>query len=70
MHKLSPAIERHTISSVSLCIQHGESALQIAVSRGHLHMVKILLQVYRELNMEHVVGQYHMDLAEDHHHEH
>ena len=33
-------------------------------------MVKMLVQVYRELNLDHTVGQYHMDLAEDHHHEH
>ena len=33
-------------------------------------MVKMLVQVYRELCMDHTVGQYHMDLAEDHHHEH
>ena len=33
-------------------------------------MVKMLVQVYRELNLGHTVGQYHMDLAEDHHHEH
>ena len=33
-------------------------------------MVKMLIQVYRELNLDHTVGQYHMDLAEDHHHEH
>ena len=33
-------------------------------------MVKMLVQVYRALNMGHTVSQYHMDLAEDHHHEH
>ena len=33
-------------------------------------MVKMLVQVYRELNLDHTVGQYHMGLAEDHHHEH
>ena len=32
--------------------------------------VKMLVQVYREINLDHTVGQYHMDLAEDHHHEH
>ena len=50
-------------------MQHGESALQMAVREGHLDMVKMLVQVYRELNLDHNVGQYHMDLAEDHHHE-
>ena len=33
-------------------------------------MVKMLVQVYQEINLDHTVGQYHMDLAEDHHHEH
>ena len=57
-------------SLLCLPVQHGESALQIAVQKGLLDMVKMLVQVYRELNLEHTVGQYHMDLAEDHHHEH
>ena len=51
-------------------MQRGESALQIAVRKGHLDVVKVLVQVCRDLHMENEVGQYYMDLAEDHHHEH
>ena len=57
-------------SLLCLPVQHGESALLMAVREGHLDMVKMLVQVCRELNLDHTVGQYHMDLAEDHHHEH
>ena len=47
-------------------MQRGESALQIAVRKGHLDVVKVLVQVCRNLQ----VDQYYMDLAGDHHHEH
>ena len=53
-----------------LCVQRGESALQIAVRRGHLDVVKVLVQVYRDLHMESEIDQYYMDLADDHHHHH
>ena len=51
-------------------MQDGESALQIAVREGHLDVVKVLVQVYRDLHMENEVDQYYMDLADDYHHEH
>ena len=51
-------------------VQRGESALQIAVRKGHLDVVKILIQVYRDFDMENEVDQYYMELANDHHHEH
>ena len=51
-------------------MQRGESALQIAVHKGHLDVVKVLVQVYRDLHMENEVNQYYMDLADKHHHEH
>ena len=51
-------------------MQDGESALQIAVREGHLDVVKVLVQVCRDLHMENEVDQYYMDLADDHHHEH
>ena len=51
-------------------MQHGESALQIAVRKGHLDVVKVLVQVYRDSHMESEVDQYYMDLADDHHHQH
>ena len=51
-------------------MQRGESALQIAVRKGHLDVVKVLVQVCRDLHMENEVDQYYMDLADDHHHEH
>ena len=53
-----------------LSLQRGESALQIAVRRGHLDVVKVLVQVYRDSHMESEIGQYYMDLADDHNHEH
>ena len=53
-----------------LSLKRGESALQIAVHRGHLNVVKVLVQVCRELHMESEIGQYYMDLADDYHHEH
>ena len=51
-------------------MQHGESALQIAVRKGHLDVVKVLVQVYRDSHMESEVDQYYMDLADDHHQQH
>ena len=51
-------------------MQDGESALQMAVRKGHLDVVKVLVQVCRDLHMENEVDQYYMDLADDHHHEH
>ena len=60
------------VTPVLLClsVQDGESALQIAVHEGHLDVVKLLVQVYRDLHMESEIDQYYMDLADDHHHEH
>ena len=51
-------------------MQHGESALQIAVREGHLDVVKVLVQAYRDCHMESEIGQYHMDLAYDYGHGH
>ena len=53
-----------------LSVQDGESALQIAVCRGHLDVVKILVQAYRDLHMESEIDQYYMDLADDYNHDH
>ena len=60
------------VTPVLLClsVQDGESALQIAVRRGHLDVVKVLVQVYRDLHTENEIDQYYMDLADNHHHEH
>ena len=51
-------------------MQRGESALKIAVCEGYLEVVKVLVQVYRDLHMESEIDQYYMDLADDYHHEH
>ena len=51
-------------------MQHGESALQIAVCKGHIDVVKVLVQEYRDLHMEHEVDQDYMNLAHYHRHEH
>ena len=51
-------------------MKRGESALWIAVRRGHLDVVKVLVQAYRDSHMESEIGQYYMDLADDHHHQH
>ena len=51
-------------------MQRGEPALRIAVREGHLNVVKVLVQVYRDLHIESEIYQYYMDLADDHHHEH
>ena len=51
-------------------MQRGESALQIAVRKGHLDVVKVLIQLYRDSHMESEVVQYYMDLADDKHHGH
>ena len=53
-----------------MSLQRGESALQIAVRKGHLDVVKVLVQLYRDLHMENEVNQYYMDLADDQCHEH
>ena len=53
-----------------LCVQHGESALQIAVCEGHLDVVKVLVRAYRDCHMESEIGQYYMDLAYDYGHGH
>ena len=60
------------VTPVLLClsVQDGESALHIAVRRGHLDVVKVLVQVYRDLHTENEIDQYYMDLADNHHHEH
>ena len=60
------------VTPVLLClsVQDGESALQIAVRRGHLDVVKLLVQVYRDCHMESEIDQYYMDLADDYNHEH
>ena len=57
-------------SPLSLSVQNGESALNIAVRRGHLDVVKVLVQLYRDSHMESEVDQYYIDLADDHRHEH
>ena len=51
-------------------MQDGESALQIAVCKGHLDVAKVLVQVHRDLHMENKVDQYYMDLADKHRQEH
>ena len=51
-------------------MQRGESALQIAIRRGHLDVVKVLVQVYRDSHMESEIDQNYMDLADKHHREH
>ena len=51
-------------------MQDGESALQIAVRKGHLDVVKVLVQEYRDSHMEREVDQYYMDLADDYHQQH
>ena len=56
--------------SFCLSLKRGESALQIAVCRGHLDMVKVHVQVYRDFHMESEIDQYHVNLANYHHHEH
>ena len=53
-----------------LFVQCGEPALQIAVCEGHLDVVKVLVQVCRDLHMESEIDQYYMDLADDRHIEH
>ena len=53
-----------------LSVQDGESALRIAVRKGHLDVVKVLVQVYRDLHMESAIGQSYMDLADDYDHRH
>ena len=63
-------VTSHSLSPLCLSVQDGESALQIAVCKGHLDVVKVLVQVYRDLHMEKEVDQYYMDLADKHHHEH
>ncbi len=60
------------VTPVLLCLslQRGESALQIAVHRGHLDVVKVLVQLYRDSHMESEINQHYIDLADDHRHEH
>ena len=53
-----------------MSVQFGESALQIAVCKGHLDVVKVFVQYYRDLHKESEVDQYHMDLADDYNHRH
>ena len=67
-----PSHLMYVVTPVLLCLslQRGESTLQIAVCRGHLDVVKVLVQVYRDSHMESEIGQYYMDLADDHNHEH
>ena len=67
---LKPHVRCNSFSPLSLSLQRGESALKIAVRRGHLDVVKVLVQVYRDSHMESEIGQYYMDLADDHNHEH
>ena len=68
----APPLTPHVFYSCSpyLSVQDGDSALQIAVRRGHLDVVKVLVQVYRDCHMESEVGQYYMDLAYDYGHGH
>ena len=58
----------HSLLHVS--VQRGEPALKIAVLKGRLDVVKVLVQVYRDLHMESGVDQHYMDLAHKHHHKH
>ena len=60
------------VTPVLLClaVQSGESALQIVVREGHLDVVKVFVQVYRDSHVESEIDQYYMDLADDHHHQH
>ena len=60
----------HSFSPLCLSVQRGECALRIAVRKGHLDVVKVLVQVYRDSHMEREVDQYYLDLADDHHHQH
>ena len=69
-HLVCLLLVTHALSPLCLSVQRGESALQIAVRKGHLDLVKVLVQVYRDLHMDNEVDQYYMDLADDHHHEH
>ena len=71
-HSAPPLTSHVFVTPVLLClsVQDGESAFQIAVHRGHLDVVKVLVQAYRNCHMESEIGQYYMDLADDHHHEH
>ena len=68
----APPLIPHVFYSCSpyLSVQDGDSALQIAVRRGHLDVVKVLVQVYRDLHIESEIDQHYMDLADNHHHEH
>ena len=66
---VTPGVFSHSFSPVCLFVQCGESALQIAVRRGHLDVVKVLVQVYRDSHMEREVDQHYMDLAGDYHRE-
>ena len=70
MHRPSHLMRFVTPVLLCLSVQDGESALQIAVREGHLDVVKVLVQVYRDSHMENEIDQYYMDLADDHHHEH
>lgn len=56
--------------SLIISVQFGESALQIAVRKGDLDVVKVFVQYYRDLHMESEVHQYYMDLADDYNHRH
>ena len=67
---LRPPVLWLSSSSCDLCMQYGECALHLTVREGHLDMLKLLLQQYRDLNVDKAVSQYHMDLASAHHHEH
>ena len=67
---LTSRVVCHSFFPLCLSVQRGESALQMAVRKGHLDVVKVLIQVYRDLHMENEVDQYYMDLADNHHHEH
>ena len=69
-HHPSHLIYFTTYCLLCLSVQRGESALQIAVRDGHLDVVKVLIQQYRDLHIESEIDQYYMDLADGHHHEH
>ena len=62
LHTLTPPAFCPSFAPLCLPVQHGESALQIAIHKGHLDMVKILL-LYE-------VDQYYVDLPEDQHRKH
>ena len=71
-HSPPPSYLMCFVTPVLLClaVQSGESALQIVVREGHLDVLKVLIQVYRDSHVESEIDQNYMDLTNDHHHQH